>query len=146
MNGIEASGWRTAFRDTQSDFSKAIEATSKTTDLRYSIGLSLAQDGVVRDIIPGAPAAQAGMAPGMKLMAVNGRRYSPALLREAIKNAKGTAGPIELLVEDREFYKTYRVDYHDGERYPHLERDESRPDLLEEIIRPRASSAAATGP
>jgi len=78
----------------------------------------------------------------MKLMAVNGRRYSPALLREAIKNAKGSSGSIEVLVEDREFYKTYRLDYHDGERYPDLERDSSRSDLLEEIIRPRASSGA----
>jgi predicted metalloprotease with PDZ domain len=128
------------FRDTQSDFSKASEETSKTTDLRHSIGLTLGEEGVVRDIIPGAPAAEAGMAPGMKLVAVNGRRYSPALLREAIKNAKGTSTPIELLAEDREFYKTYQLDYHDGERYPHLERDESRSDLLGEIIRPRASS------
>jgi predicted metalloprotease with PDZ domain len=140
LGGIEASGWRVVFRDTQSDFSKASEETTKTTDLRYSIGLTLGEEGVVRDIIPGAPAAGAGMAPGMKLMAVNGRRYSPALLRQAIKNAKGTSVPIEVLVEDREFYKTYRLDYHDGERYPHLERDSSRSDLLEEIIRPRASS------
>jgi len=64
LGGIEASGWRVVFRDTQSDFSKASEETSKTTDLRHSIGLTLAEEGVVRDIIPGAPAAEAGMAPG----------------------------------------------------------------------------------
>ena len=73
----------------------------------------------------------------MKLIAVNGRKFSVALLKQAIKAAKGTTAPIELLVEDREFFKTLRVDYHDGERYPHLERDASKPDVLEQIIQPR---------
>jgi hypothetical protein len=47
-----------------------------------------------------------------------------------------------LLVENTGVYKTYRLDYHDGERYPHLVRDASRPDLLEQIIRPRATVRA----
>jgi hypothetical protein len=28
-----------------------------------------------------------------------------------------------------------KLDYHDGERFPHLERDASKPDLLEQIIK-----------
>jgi len=31
--------------------------------------------------------------------------------------------------------KTYKLDYHDSERCPHLERDGSKPDLLEQITR-----------
>jgi hypothetical protein len=34
--------------------------------------------------------------------------------------------------------QTYSVDYHDGIRHPHLERDESRPDYLDEIFHPLA--------
>jgi hypothetical protein len=45
--------------------------------------------------------------------------------------------PIELLVKDGEYYKTHRVDYHGGEKYPHLERDASKPDLLTKIIEAR---------
>ena len=32
--------------------------------------------------------------------------------------------------------KTYALDYHDGERFPHLERDSSKPDLLQQIVKP----------
>jgi len=60
------------------------------------------------------------------------------LIRQAIKEAKDSPDAIELLVANREFYSTYRVDYHDGERYPYLERDPSKPDLLDEIIKPVA--------
>ena len=72
----------------------------------------------------------------MKLIAVNGRRHDVARLREAIKAAKGTAEKIELLVENGDYFKTHALDYHDGERYPHLRRDESKPDLLSAIVKP----------
>jgi len=139
LGGIEASGWRLIYRDTPTESFKAGEQSSQRTDLRYSLGLILRDGDVVGDILPSGPADQAGLAPEMKLIAVNGRKFSVALLKQAIKAAKGTTAPIELLVEDREFYKTYRVDYHEGERYPHLERDTSKSDLLEQIIRPRAN-------
>ena len=73
----------------------------------------------------------------MKLLAVNGRRWKPELLRTAIKEAKGGTAPIELLVENGDVFKTCRIDYHDGERYPYLERDNAKPDLLAEIIKAR---------
>jgi len=93
---------------------------------------------------PGSPAAVAGIAPGMKLMAVNGRRWSPEVLREAIQAAKGTSKPIELLIENEEFFKTYTLEYHDGERYPHLERNPAQPDVLTEIVRAKAPNAAGS--
>jgi predicted metalloprotease with PDZ domain len=138
MGGIEATGWRVVYRDTPSKLAKAAAEVSKGTDLRYSLGLSLGEGGVVRDVIPEGPAAKAGMAPGNQIVAVNGNKYSPDLLRQKVKESKGRSAPIELLVEDREFFKTFRLEYDKGERYPHLERDSGRPDLLEEIIRPRA--------
>jgi len=73
----------------------------------------------------------------MKLIAVNGRRFSPEILREAIKAGKNSPDSLELLVENTDYYKTYKLDYHGGERYPHLVRDESKPDLLTEIYKPR---------
>ncbi|HSP95068.1 MAG TPA: hypothetical protein VLU06_10985, partial [Thermoanaerobaculia bacterium] len=84
----------------------------------------------------------AGVGPGMRLVAVNGRRWNPVVLRDAIK--RSTSRAVELLVENGEFLKTYRLDYAGPERYPHLERDKARPDLLSSIIRPLASRAADT--
>jgi predicted metalloprotease with PDZ domain len=96
----------------------------------------------VGDVIHGSPAAQAGIAPGMKLVAVNGRRWTPEILREAIRRAKGGSEPIELLVENEEYFHSYRIDYHGGERYPHLERN-GKPDALSDIAKMKAPAVAA---
>jgi hypothetical protein len=71
----------------------------------------------------------------MKLIAVNGRQYSANVFRDALRAGKSNNAPLELLVENTDYYKTYKLDYHGGERYPHLVRDESKPDLLSEIYK-----------
>jgi hypothetical protein len=73
----------------------------------------------------------------MRIIAVNGRRFSAEVLHDAIKAAKDTTEPIELLIENTSYYKTFKLDYHDGEKYPRLVRDESRPDLLSDILKAR---------
>ena len=81
-------------------------------------------------------AARAGIGPGMKLVAVNGRKFSKEVLGDALRAGKNSSAPLELLVENTEYYKTYKLDYHDGEKFPHLVRDETKPDLLSDIIKP----------
>ena len=88
----------------------------------------------------GLPAEKAGLAPGMKLIAVNGRRFNGDVLKDALKEAKGSSANIELLIANGDFFKTYAINYHEGEKYPHLVRDESKPDILSEIIKPLAGA------
>ena len=107
------------------------------------IGIDLNSKGTIIDSVKGMAAENAGLAPGMKVIAVNGREYSADALRAAIRAAKGTSDPIEFLIENGEFYKTYKVDYHQGLKYPRLERDASKPDLLSDILRPHATAAPA---
>ena len=57
---------------------------------------------------------------------------------DALKAGKGKGPKLELIVVNNEFYKTYVLDYHGGEKYAHLVRDESRPDVLSNIIAPLA--------
>ena len=135
LGGIEGSGWKLVYDSTQSEMDRGAESNWHVVDVAYSIGLGLREDGTITDTIEGMPAAQAGIGPGMKLMAVNGRKYSPEVLRDALTAGKGGTAPLELLVENTDYYKTYKVDYHGGERYPHLVRDESKPDLLSEIYK-----------
>ncbi len=116
---------------------KNAESTKKGTDASFSIGMSLKEDGAILDVIPSLPAERAGIAPGMKLLAVNGRRWKPELLRTANKEAKGNGPVVELLVENGDIFKTCRLDYHDGERYPYLEPAPGKPDLLAQIVKPR---------
>jgi hypothetical protein len=72
----------------------------------------------------------------MKLIAVNGRKWTPAVLHAAIKAAQGTTAPIELLVENGQFFQTYPVSYHEGDRNPHLQRVDGQPDLLRVMLTP----------
>jgi predicted metalloprotease with PDZ domain len=137
IGGIEGGGWRIVYRDTESDMLKTEETKRKNTDLTCSLGLTLNEDGGITDVIPDSPANHAEIGPGMKLVAVNNRRWKPELLRTAIKEAKDNRAPIELLIENGDVFKTCAVDYHGGERYPDLERDTTKPDLLTEIIKPR---------
>jgi predicted metalloprotease with PDZ domain len=82
-------------------------------------------------------AATAGIGPGMKVVAVNGQRFTADRLSDALKAGKNSSDPLELLVENTDYYKTYKLDYHGGEKYPHLVREESKPDVLTEIITAR---------
>ena len=74
----------------------------------------------------------------MKIVAVDGRKFSRDVIHDAIQAAKGGNKPIELLIANEDFYRTVQVNYHDGEKYPSLVRDESKPDVLSEIIKPLA--------
>ncbi|MEY2395811.1 MAG: hypothetical protein QOF94_2156 [Acidobacteriaceae bacterium] len=135
LGGVEGSGWKVVYDDTQSEMERGGESTFHFVDAAYSLGIYLREDATITDTIEGMPAALAGIGPGMKLMAVNGRKYSPDVLHDALKASKGGSSPLELLVENTDYYKTYKLDYHGGERYPHLVRDESKPDLLTEIYK-----------
>jgi len=87
---------------------------------------------------PDRVAFKSGLAPGMKIVSVNGRAWSSDALHQAITAAKSRTAPIELLVENGSFQETYKLNYHDGERYPHLERDNTKPDALGDVIKSRA--------
>ena len=143
LGGIEEAGWRLSYTDVLPVLLKSTEEVRKIVDLSSSLGIVLKEDGTIDDVVPGLPAATAGLAPGMKLIAVGGRKWSKEIVRSAITAAKTAATPLDLLFENGEFYKSYSVDYHGGERYPQLERDSTRPDLLTGILGPLAPPAPA---
>jgi len=76
----------------------------------------------------------------MKIIAVNGRRYSSDLLINALRDAQRSHTPIQLIVENTEYYRTVSLAYYDGLRYPHLVRIEGQPDLLGDILKPRVTT------
>jgi len=137
LDGIIGSGWKVVYDETRSPQMKGWEGERKVIDASYSIGLSMHEDGAILDTIEGMATAKAGIGPGMKVVGVNGRRFSEEVFRDALKSGKGNSTPLELLVENTDYYKTFKLDYHDGEKYPHLVRDESKPDVLGDIIKPR---------
>src|SRR5690349_1339600 len=138
IGGITNGGWKIVYTDKPNTQIRIADHTRKSIDLSFSLGALLQEDGTVMDINPNLAAFKAGLAPGMKIIAVNGRTWSSDVLHEAIAAAKKATAPIELVVENGSFTETYRVDYHGGERYPHLERDNTKPDVLDDVIKSRA--------
>jgi len=136
LGGIERGGWKLVYNDKPNVFAQAAEKIFKGSDFSYSLGFFLGEDGKLDDVLVGSPAYQAGVAAGMKLVAINGRKWSPAVLHDAIKAAQGSTQPIVLLVENAQFFKEYSLQYHDGQKNPHLEKVSGQPDLLGEILRP----------
>ena len=137
LGGIEGSGWKIVYDDVRSPMVKASEGEHKYIDAEYSVGLLMRDDGTITDTVENMIAAKAGIGPGMRVIAVNGRRFSNDVWRDALRAGKTGKDPLELIVENTEYYRTFKLDYHEGEKYPHLVRDESKPDVLSEIIKAR---------
>ncbi len=137
LQGVLGSGWKLVYNETPTEPSRAERREGPAVNAHYTVGLILAHDGVVRDTIENMVAAKTGIGPGMKIVAVNGRKFSPDVWHDAIVAAKTSKEPIELIVENADYFRTFKLDYHEGEKYPHLVRDESKPDLLSEIYKPR---------
>jgi len=135
LGGIVGSGWKVVYDETPSEMLNNSAGAYHFVPAAVAIGLEVREDGAINDTIEGMPAAKAGIGPGMKVIAVNGRHFSGEVLRDAIKAAKTGTVPIDLLVENTDYYKTYKIDYHGGESYPHLVRDDSKPDLLSDILK-----------
>jgi predicted metalloprotease with PDZ domain len=136
LGGIESGGWKLVYNDKPNLFTQAEEKLAKFADFSYSLGFTVSEDGKLDDVIVGSPAYQSGLGPGMKLIAVNGRKWSPPGLHAALKGVPGSDRSIELLVENAQFFKTYSVVYTDGEKNPHLERVSVQPDILGDILKP----------
>jgi predicted metalloprotease with PDZ domain len=108
----------------------------KGPDCWFSIGLRIGEDGAISDVRWGGPADKARLAPGEKIIAVNGHVFSGDALRAAIREAKSGTESIHLIVQADSLVSMVELDYHDGERFPALERVEGAPAYLDDIIKP----------
>ena len=137
LDGVTRGGYRLVYSATPTDYTKTEEARRRITDLTYSLGLVLNKDGEFVSVQWEGPAFKAGLADGMKLIAVNGVAYDGDRLKEAVTAAKGGKAPIELLVKAGERYRTVPIAYHDGLRYPRFERITGTPARLDDILAAR---------
>jgi predicted metalloprotease with PDZ domain len=133
--GIDAlSGYKLTYTDKPNYWSQLSESEGGLNAM-YSLGLGVNTTGDIRDVLIGGIADKAGLAPEFKIIAVNGRAFTPGLLRQAIKDA--VSGPaIELIVENTGYFKLVKLDYHGGERYPQLVRVDGTPARLDDILQP----------
>jgi predicted metalloprotease with PDZ domain len=136
MGGIERGGWRLTYDDQPGQRIADLQSAREQVEMGYSLGLRLGTDGAITDVIPGTPAAEAGLAPGAIVVSVDGTALSLDALHDSLRAAKTRPGPIQLIVNQEGTLRTHTLEYHGGERYPHLRRDPNRPDLLGQTIAP----------
>jgi len=140
LDGITRGGYQLGYTDTPSEYFKATEKTRKTQNQLFSIGLSISMGehsrGEIQDVLWNSPAFKAGMGPGMKLVAVNGRAFDADkdVLKDAIAAAKTGNAPIKLLVREQDTFMSFDVDYHGGLKYPVLTPIAGKTDYLDQII------------
>ncbi len=137
LDGLARGGYRLVYRDTPSNYQKITDAARKQADFAYSLGFVVGKEGKLADVQWDGIAYRAGLVPGDQLIAVNGDAYSDEGLKAAVKAAKGTTAPIELIVKIGDRYRVVRLDYHDGLRFPRLERDPGQRPRLDDILAPK---------
>jgi predicted metalloprotease with PDZ domain len=145
--GIEQGGYRLVYRDKPSKSERTLSGGAGRRrgglDCWYSLGLRIGGDGQIYDVRWNGPSDKAQLAPGYKILAVDGHVFSSEALQGAIKAAKGTTEPIHLIVQADTFVSPFTIDYHDGERYPALERIDGTPAYLDDITKPRTTPEKA---
>ena len=137
LEGIARGGYRLVFTDQPTGYWKSAESVRKSINLSYSLGLSVGREGAVTSVIWDGPAYQAGIAPGARLVAVDGETYSDEVLKAAITAAKGGTQPIRLLVKTGDAFRTVDLTWTGGLRYPRLERTGRGPSSLDALYAAR---------
>ena len=128
MGGITNGGWKLVYDDTPNP-------ASRGGSFAYSLGIYVGANGVIADIDPDLAGYKAGLAPFMQITKVNGAPFSVDALRAAVAATKDAAGTITLEANNAGVVGTYTLNYQGGLRFPHLVRDESKPDIMTEIIK-----------
>jgi len=136
LAGIEHGGYKVVYTDKPSSYERDALSMRSNIDAWFSAGLHLTHDGTIADVRVYSAADEAKLAPGEKVIGVNGRTFSADTFHDALKQAKGSTEPIHLIVQSDTYIYPIDLNYHDGEKYPALQRVEGTPALLDDIIKP----------
>jgi predicted metalloprotease with PDZ domain len=149
LSGIEASGWKLVYTDKPSAYESALqnvgmgELEGHGIDAMFSVGLFLGTDGRVEDVLWHGPAFKAGLAPGMKLVSIDGHAFSPQVLHDAVAAARKSKRPLQVQARNDGAVATYTVHYDGGLKYPHLVREQGRTDYLKQVLAPKPVGSGA---
>jgi predicted metalloprotease with PDZ domain len=136
LDWLRRGGYRLVYRDTPTAYFTSREKAREVVDLTYTLGITLGKGGEINGVAWDSPLFNEGVTTGTKILSVNGRAYSDDALKGAITAAKGGRTPIELIVQKGEIYRTIRLPYHQGLRYPVLERVGTGPSTLDTLLAP----------
>lgn len=128
QDGIANGGWQLLYDDAGS-------ADPTYLNLRNGLGALILQSGLIWRPFPGSPAERAGLRDGMVIQQVNGAAFSIEGMRQAVLAAEAGRA-IDLTVKLHGMVRQISIEYRGGLRQPHLQRDTTRPDILDLILKP----------
>jgi len=141
LDGFHRGGYKLVYTDTPSDYQASIEEQKHRIDLLNAIGVEIddkeGSKGMLTQVIWESAAFKAKLTEGAQILAINGIAYDADVLKDAIRAARAGKDPIQLIVKIGDRFLVADVDYHDGLRYPHLERDTAEPARLDTILTAR---------
>jgi predicted metalloprotease with PDZ domain len=144
VDGITQGGYKLVYLDHPTRPAGASARGMGTASLWYSIGIRIGGRGsaaasataIIGDVRYGGPADAAKLYPGEQILAVNGQTYSAEAINKAVHDATGKTEPIRLTVQHEGTVETVEINYHEGEKYPTLQRVDGSPDYLGDIAQP----------
>ena len=135
LDGLARGGYRLEYIDTPNAVWRDQENRNRSANLMYSIGLSADTSGKITSVQWDSPAFAAGLSTALTIAGVNGASFSVERLRAAV--AGTPTRPVDLLIRSGEEYRTVRIDYTGGHRYPALVRIDDAPAYLDDILSPK---------
>ena len=136
LDGFTRGGYRLAYTDQPTPFFSANEKDRKVTDLSWSGGLTLDNDGKISGVAWGSAAFDVGLTVGSQIISVNGRSYSGEEIKGAVKSAKGGRTGIRLLVKNANLFREVDLNWTQGLRYPRLQRSGGGAASLDALLTP----------
>jgi predicted metalloprotease with PDZ domain len=135
---IARAGYRLVFTDKPNRYDQAYEKLGKAIDSWFDVGLQLGDDGTVADVRESSAAWNDGFGVGMKIVAVNGRAFTPDVWQAAVKATSASFAPLDLLIDHDGYYRDMYLHYHGGAKHPHLVRIPGTVDMFADMMRPHA--------
>jgi predicted metalloprotease with PDZ domain len=138
LAGIEKAGYRLVWRGEPNPFDKSRMEDLRRLDLWHSLGVEIDQDGTIADVRWDSPAFRAGLVTGARIVAAESIAYDHDVMRRALTAVASVKRPLELLVRRGERFMIMPIDYHDGLRWPWLQRSTPDQDApLDRLLAPR---------
>lgn len=148
-DGITRGGYKLLYGDTEPAWMKRGQQRG-SADFSTSIGVSFGggrgaaaggerPSGNISNVNWNSPAFKAGITPDMQMVAVNGKAFTPDVLRDAILDAEHTKQPLQLQLRRGDQFLSVSLPYYEGLRIPTLQRVDGTPDRLDDILAPSKS-------
>jgi predicted metalloprotease with PDZ domain len=152
-DGFTRGGYKIVYTDTVQPWVTKGEAGNGLADFSTSLGFTVripraggegggaeaGPSGALANVWWNSPAFKAGVRPDMRIISVNGKSFTPQVLRDEILQAEQTKQPMQLQFRRNDDYKTIAIPYFNGLRIPSLERVAGSPDRLDDILAPSKS-------